>query len=46
MRCLAISVSIAHCCAPSCNARRIGPHVVFTLVFVDLLPKLQKPLGL
>uniref|UniRef100_A0A7R9YVR0 Uncharacterized protein n=2 Tax=Chlamydomonas euryale TaxID=1486919 RepID=A0A7R9YVR0_9CHLO len=25
---------------------RIGPHVVFTLVFVDLLPKLQKQVGL
>ncbi|GFR47827.1 hypothetical protein Agub_g9605 [Astrephomene gubernaculifera] len=25
---------------------RIAPHVVFTLVFVDMLPKLQKPLGL
>uniref|UniRef100_A0A6U0UXS4 Uncharacterized protein n=1 Tax=Polytomella parva TaxID=51329 RepID=A0A6U0UXS4_9CHLO len=25
---------------------RIAPHVVFTLVFVDLLPKLQKDIGL
>ncbi|KAG1659825.1 hypothetical protein FOA52_003768 [Chlamydomonas sp. UWO 241] len=25
---------------------RIGPHVVFTLMFVDLLPKLQKNVGL
>ncbi|KXZ55742.1 hypothetical protein GPECTOR_2g1292 [Gonium pectorale] len=25
---------------------RIAPHVMFTLVFMDALPKLQKPLGL
>lgn len=25
---------------------RIAPHVVFTLMFVDMLPKMQKPLGL
>jgi hypothetical protein len=29
-----------------CVPRRIAPHVVFTLVFMDALPKFQKKIGL